>query len=56
MYGGVLSLFVKFSRSEKIKFVKFHTLGKKKKKTGKYGGSKKCAKIMSKTWEKRGLR
>ena len=29
MYGGVLSLFVKFSRSKEIKFVKFHTFGKK---------------------------
>ena len=30
IYGGVLSLFVKFSRSKKIKFVKFHIFGKKK--------------------------
>ena len=34
MYGSVLSLFVKFSGSEKKKFVKFHIFGKKK--TGKY--------------------
>ena len=29
IYGGVLSLFVKFSRSKKIKSVKFHIFGKK---------------------------
>ena len=29
MYGSVLSLSVKFSRSKKIKFVKFHVYGKK---------------------------
>ena len=38
MYGGVLSLLAKCSRSEKIKFVKFHIFGKKK--TGKYEGLK----------------
>ena len=30
IYGGVLSLFVKFSTRKKIKFVEFHTFGKKK--------------------------
>ena len=29
IFGGVLSLFVKLSRSKKIKFVKFRTFGKK---------------------------
>ena len=30
IYGGLLSLFVKFSRSIKIKVIKLHIFGKKK--------------------------
>ena len=41
MYGGVRSLFVKFSRSKKIKSVKFHAFGKK---SGSYGRLKNCEK------------
>ena len=49
MYGGVQSLFVKFSRTKNIKFVK--TFQYLEKKLGKYGRSKNCAKKMSKIWE-----
>ena len=34
-YGGVLSLFVKFSSSKRIRFVKFHGYYGEKKKIGK---------------------
>ena len=44
-YGGVLSLFVKLSRSKNIEFVKFHTYIWKKR-SGKYGRMKTCAKKM----------
>ena len=50
IYGGVLSLFEKFSISKKVKFVRFHTLGKKK--TGKFGRLKNCEKKMSKIGKK----
>ena len=49
IYGGVLSLFVKISRSKNFKFVNIPIFGKK---TGKYGRLKNCAKKMSKNWEK----
>ena len=50
IYGGVLSLFVKFSRSKNIKFVTIPIFGKKT--PGKYGRLKNCAKKMSKICKK----
>ena len=41
---------MKFSRSKKIKFVKFHVFGDLF--LGKYGRLKNCAKNMSKLWGK----
>ena len=49
-YGGVLSLFVKFSRRKKIRSVNFHVFGKKK--SGTCGRLKSCAKKTWKLWEK----
>ena len=49
IHGGVLSLFVKFSRTKNTKFVNIPIFGKK---TGKYGRLKNCAKKTSKNWEK----
>ena len=50
IYGVVLSLFVEFLRSKKIKFVKFHIFGGGE--TGKYGRLKNCANKMWKLFEK----
>ena len=47
IYGGVLSLFVKFSKSKNIKFVNIPIFGKKPQEN-----KKNCAKKMSKSWEK----
>ena len=52
IYGGVLSPFVKFSRSIKINLVKFHTFWKKNQGNMK-DRLKNCAKKMSKIWEKK---
>ena len=49
--GGVLSLFVMFSRRKKTKFVKFHAFGKKKE--GKNERLKNCTKQMSNLWGKK---
>ena len=51
IYGGVLPLFVKFSRPKNIKFVNIPIFGKKK--SGKYGRLKNCAKKLSKFWKKK---
>ena len=48
IYGGLLSLFVKFSRSIKIKVIKLHIFGKKNRKIWKI---ENCAKKMSKLWK-----
>ena len=46
-YGGVLSLFVKFSRSKKIRFLNFHIFKKK-------GKSAKIKKLREKNMENMG--
>ena len=50
IYGGVLSLYVEIFSSNKNKFVKFHVFGKKK--TGRSGRLKNCAKKIWKLWGK----
>ena len=66
IYGGVLSLFVKFSRSKNFKFVKFHILEEKIRKmwkieklgekiSGKSGRLKNWAKKIRKLWGKSSL-
>ena len=50
IYGGVLSLFVKFSRIKISSSLTFQYLEKK---TGKYGRLRNCAKKMSGIWKKK---
>ena len=53
MYGGVLSLFVKFSRAKIIKFVVNHSHNIWEKNPGKYGRLKNCTKKKVEKLEKR---